>query len=109
MLTTPQFWASSIETAIRTAAAAALGVIGADQLITAFDVDWATVGGVALLAAVISVLTSVAVPSPDIRAAKATARAQAEAEAAAEAEAQAKKEAAAARRKANAAKKAANK
>jgi hypothetical protein len=101
MLTTPQFWASSIETAIRTAAAAALGVIGADQLITALDVDWATVGGVALLAAVVSVLTSVAVPSPDIRAAKAAVRAQA----IAEAEAQAKKEAAAAKRRANSAKK----
>ena len=94
MLTTPQFWASSFETAIRTAAAAALGVIGAEQLITAMDVDWATVGGVALLAAVVSVLTSVAVPNPDIRAAKAAERARV----AAEQEAQAKKEAAAAKR-----------
>jgi F0F1-type ATP synthase epsilon subunit len=100
MFTSPQFWVSSLETAIRTAAAAALGVIGADQLITALDVDWATVGGVALLAAIVSVLTSVAVPNPDIRAIKAAARAQAAAEAEAEAEAQAKKAAAAAKRKA---------
>ncbi len=96
MLSNSQFWLSSLETAIRTAAAAALGVIGAEQLLTAFSVDWATVGGVALLAAIVSLLTSVAVPNPDIRAARAAARAQA----AAEAEAQAKKAAAAAKRKA---------
>jgi hypothetical protein len=96
MVMNAQFWQSSIETAIRTAAAAALGVIGAEQFITAFSVDWVTVGGVALLAAVVSVLTSVAVPNPDIRAARAAAKAQA----AAEAEAQAKREAAAAKRKA---------
>jgi hypothetical protein len=96
MFTSPQFWASSLETAIRTAAAAALGVIGANQLITALDVDWATVGGVALLAAVVSVLTSVAVPSPDIRAIKREAKRQE----ALVAEAEAKKAAAAAKRKA---------
>jgi len=96
MLSNSQFWLSSLETAIKTAAAAALGVIGAEQFLTAFSVDWATVAGVALLAAIISLLTSVAVPNPDIRAARAAAKAQA----AAEAEAQAKKEAAAAKRKA---------
>ncbi len=94
MLSNSQFWLSSLETAIRTAAAAALGVIGAEQFLTAFSVDWATVAGVALLAAIVSLLTSVAVPNPDIRAARAAARAQA----VAEAEAQAKKEAAAAKR-----------
>ena len=103
MLNNSQFWLSSLETAIRTAAAAALGVIGAEQFLTAFSVDWATVGGVALLAAIVSLLTSVAVPNPDIRAARAAAKAQA----VAEAEAQAKREATAAKRKANAAKRAA--
>jgi len=100
MLSNSQFWLSSLETAIRTAAAAALGVIGAEQFLTAFSVDWATVAGVALLAAIVSLLTSVAVPNPDIRAIKAAARAQAAAEAEAEAQAQAKKAAAAAKRKA---------
>jgi hypothetical protein len=95
MFTSPQFWASSFETAIRTAAAAALGVIGADQL-TALDVDWATIGGVALLAAIVSLLTSVAVPNPDIRAVRQEAKRQ---EALA-AEAEAKKAAAAAKRRA---------
>jgi len=96
MLTTMQFWASSIETAIRTAAAAALGVIGAGQFITAADVDWSTVIGVAILAAVVSVLTSVTIPNPDIRAARAEMRVKATQEA----EAEAKKQAAAAKRKA---------
>jgi hypothetical protein len=96
-----QFWQSSIETAVRTAAAAALGVIGAEQFLTALSVDWVTVGGVALLAAVVSVLTSIAVPSPDIRAARSAAKVQA----ALEAEAAAKKAAAAAKRKANSANK----
>lgn len=47
------------ERAIRTAAQAALGIVGAGQL-GVLDVDWATVGSVAGLAAVVSVLTSVA-------------------------------------------------
>jgi hypothetical protein len=42
MLSSSKFWLSSLETAIKTAAAAALGVIGAEQLLTAFSVDWAT-------------------------------------------------------------------
>jgi hypothetical protein len=96
MLSNSQFWLSSLETAIRTAAAAALGVIGAEQFLTAFSIDWTTVAGVALLAAVVSILTSVAVPNPDIRAARAAQKAQA----ALEAEAAAKKAAAAAKRKA---------
>jgi hypothetical protein len=95
MFTSTQFWASSLETAIRTAAAAALGVIGANQL-TALDVDWATVGGVALLAAAVSILTSIAVPNPDIRAARHEAKRQQ----ALASEAEAKKAAAAAKRKA---------
>jgi uncharacterized protein (DUF58 family) len=101
MLSNSKFWLSSLETAIRTAAAAALGVIGAEQFLTAFSVDWAVVGGVALLAAIVSLLTSVAVPNPDIRAARAAEKARV----AAEEEAAAKKAAAAAKRKANSAKK----
>lgn len=77
MISSSKFWLSSLETAIKTAAAAALGVIGADQLLTALSVDWATVGGVALLAAVVSLLTSVAVPSPEIRAVRSAEKAKA--------------------------------
>jgi len=101
MIMTAEFWKSTGETAIKAAAAAALGVIGTDQLITAMSVDWTQVGGVALLAGIVSVLTAIVAPNPDIRAAKREAvRLEAEAKAAAE-----KKAAAAAKRKAAAAKK----
>jgi hypothetical protein len=101
MIMTAEFWKSAGETAIKAAAAAALGVIGADQFITAMSVDWTQVGGVALLAGIVSILTAIVAPNPDIRAAKREAvRLEAEAKAAAE-----KKAAAAAKRKANAANK----
>lgn len=101
MIMTAEFWKSTGETAIKAAAAAALGVIGADQFITAMSVDWTQVGGVALLAGIVSILTAIVAPNPDIRAAKREAvRLEAEARAAAE-----KKDAAAAKRKANAANK----
>lgn len=101
MIMTAEFWKSTGETAIKAAAAAALGVIGADQFITAMSVDWAQVGGVALLAGIVSILTAIVAPNPDIRAAKREAvRLEAEARAAAE-----KKAATAAKRKANAANK----
>ena len=84
MIMTKAFWASTGEAAIKAAAAAALGVIGTAEFLTVTGVDWATVGGVAVLAAIVSVLTAVVAPNPDIRAARreAAARAQAEAEAA---------------------------
>lgn len=101
MIMTAEFRKSTGETAIKAAAAAALGVIGADQFITAMSVDWTQVGGVALLAGIVSILTAIVAPNPDIRAAKREAvRLEAEARAAAE-----KKDAAAAKRKANAANK----
>lgn len=49
----------AIERAVRTAAQAALGIVGAGQL-GVLDVDWATVASVSGLAAVVSVLTSIA-------------------------------------------------
>ena len=67
---TIQFWASALETAIKAAAAAALAIIGSDQLITASAIDWTQVGGVALLAGIVSILTSIVVPTPEARAAK---------------------------------------
>jgi hypothetical protein len=53
-------WLSdAVERAVRTAAQAALGIVGAGQL-GVLDVDWPAVGSVAGLAAVVSLLTSVA-------------------------------------------------
>lgn len=59
MLFSREFWVDALERAIRTACQSALsaGVVGGVGL---FDVDWLDVGGVALVAAIASVLTSVA-------------------------------------------------
>ena len=56
---TKDFWVDTLERAIRTACQAALsaGVIGGVGL---FSVDWLNVCGIALVAAIASVLTSVA-------------------------------------------------
>lgn len=56
---TKSFWVDTLERAIRTACQAALsaGVVGGVGL---FDVDWLNVGGIALVAAIASVLTSIA-------------------------------------------------
>lgn len=70
MIMTADFWKSTLEAAIKAAAAAALGVIGTDQFLTAMSVDWVTVGGVALLAGIVSILTAIVAPNPDIRAAR---------------------------------------
>lgn len=53
------FWVDTLERAIRTACQAALsaGVVGGVGL---FDVDWLNVCGIALVAAIASVLTCVA-------------------------------------------------
>jgi hypothetical protein len=67
MLTNQRFWASALEGAVRAAAAAALAVIGTDQLISALGVDWTQVVGVAVLAGVIALLVAIAVPDHEIR------------------------------------------
>lgn len=56
---TKDFWVDTFERAIRTACQAALsaGVVGGVGL---FEVDWLNVCGIALVAAIASVLTSVA-------------------------------------------------
>jgi hypothetical protein len=95
MLTSSTFWASTLESAIKAGAAAALAVIGATQFLTASAVDWTQVAGVGVLAVIVSILTAIAVPNPDIRAARAEARL----EAAKAAEAAEKKAATAAKRK----------
>lgn len=51
------------ERAVKTVAQSALATIAADQVIGVLDVDWTTVASVALLAGVLSVLTSVAFPT----------------------------------------------
>ncbi|MEU9888681.1 holin [Sphaerisporangium sp. NPDC051011] len=53
------FWSDTLERAVRTAAQAALGVVGAGA-IGVLDVAWPLVGSVAGLAAVVSLLTSFA-------------------------------------------------
>lgn len=57
--TAASFWSDTFERAVRTAAQAALGIVGAGQL-GLLDVEWPTVGSVAGLAAVVSLLTSLA-------------------------------------------------
>lgn len=77
MIMTANFWKTAGEAAIKAAAAAALGVLGADQLISAIGVDWAQVGGIALLAGIVSLLTSVVVPDAQVRATRREAKAAA--------------------------------
>ncbi len=97
MIMTSTFWKSTVEVAIKAAAAAALGVIGANELLSVAGVDWTQVGGVAVLAAIVSVLTAVVAPNPDVRAA----RREIKLETLRQAEAAQKKAAAAAKRKAS--------
>lgn len=69
MLTSKAFWASAGERAIKTVAQTALAILGTDQLISALEVNWVEVGGVALLAGILSLLTSIAIPGADTKAA----------------------------------------
>lgn len=58
-MTTLRFWKKTAERAVKTAAQAALLVIGADQ-VNALTADWQDAAGFALGGAVLSVLTSLA-------------------------------------------------
>lgn len=69
MLTSKAFWASAIERAVKTLAQTAIAVIGTEQFISAVDVNWTEVGGIALLAGVLSILTSIALPAAETKAA----------------------------------------
>ncbi len=59
---TTEFWSDTLERAVRASANAALGVIGAGTL-GLLDVAWPLVGSVSGLAAVVSLLTSLAAGS----------------------------------------------
>lgn len=69
MLTSKAFWASAFERAVKTVAQSALALLGTSQFVSALEIDWVEVGGVALLAGILSVLTSIAIPGADTKAA----------------------------------------
>lgn len=58
-LTTREFWASTAERMVKTAAQTAIALIGTDQ-IGILSLDWAQIGSVVGTAVILSLLTSVA-------------------------------------------------
>jgi hypothetical protein len=68
MLTSKAFWESAIERAVKTFAQTALALLGTSQVVSAIDVNWGEIGGVAVLAAILSVLTSIALPANETKA-----------------------------------------
>jgi hypothetical protein len=82
MTFTVNFWKTAGETAVRVAAAAALGAIGTSQ-ISALEVDWGQLAGIAVLAGIVSILTSLSIPTPEVRTARREEKLQAERKAAA--------------------------
>jgi len=69
MLTSTAFWASAGERAVKTVAQAALALLGSSQVISAIEVDWTEVAGVSLLAGILSLLTSIALPAAETKSA----------------------------------------
>jgi hypothetical protein len=67
MTFTKEWLGMAAERAIKTIAQTALATIGAAQVLGLFQVDWTQVVSVALLAGIMSVLTSVAVPSKELK------------------------------------------
>jgi hypothetical protein len=67
MLTSTAFWASAGERAIKTVAQTALALLGTSQLVSVVSVDWAEIGGVSILAGVLSLLTSIAFPAAETK------------------------------------------
>lgn len=56
---TAKFWKDLAERALKSAAQGALLFWGGDQFFNAWNADWATAGGIALGAAVLSALSSI--------------------------------------------------
>lgn len=55
------YWMGLLENALGAASAAALGVVGTDVVFNAITADFASIGGVALGGALVSILKSLAV------------------------------------------------
>lgn len=70
MLSNPKWWGLALERAIRTLAQTAIAVISASAATGALEVDWVNVGSVAGLAGILSILTSIAFPTKDMKAVK---------------------------------------
>jgi hypothetical protein len=58
--TTAAFWKATAERALKTAAQVALALLSADHLLGVLDVDWQATSSATLLAALLSVLSSIA-------------------------------------------------
>ena len=58
-LTTREFWASSVERAIKTAAQTAVALIGTEA-VGVFNLDWTQIGSIVATATILSLLTSIA-------------------------------------------------
>ena len=61
---TKEFWYAAMIRAIRTIAQTAVSVIGVSAVLS--EVDWLYVGSAALLAGILSVLTSIATGLPEV-------------------------------------------
>ena len=57
---TAAFWKATAERALKTTAQVALALLSADHLLGVLDVDWQATGSATLLAALLSVLSSIA-------------------------------------------------
>lgn len=68
---TVAFWTIVAERAIKTVAQSALAWITASGVLNAMELNWGELAGVSLLAGILSVLTSVAFPSQELKNAKA--------------------------------------
>ncbi len=67
MTFTKEWFLMAAERSIKTVAQTALATIGAAQVLSLFQIDWIQVLGVALLAGAMSILTSIAVPSKELK------------------------------------------
>ncbi len=59
-MTLTQFAKATAQRMVRAAASATLAVLGVNQVSSAFDLDWQNLGGVAGMAALVSLLMSLA-------------------------------------------------